>query len=90
MVFFSEDTGVLTGFCNGARWMRKHRALPVGAACLTAVLFFDELNQDSKGFATGEGAIIVGGNFRKDARESTYAKSSIETFPGVDFPKVSR
>ena len=51
-------------------------------------MFLDELNQDKKGFSTGEGAIIVGGNFRRDARESTSAKASIATFPSVDFHGV--
>ena len=43
---------------------------------------------DAKGFATSDGAIIVGGNFRKKARESTYAKSPLGTFPAIKFPKV--
>ena len=90
MVFAPEASDILEDYCNGARWERVQRALPQGAAALTAVLFFDELNQDQKGFATGEGALIVGGNFRKDARESTYAKSSLGAFPPVDFPQQSK
>ena len=49
---------------------------------------FDGVNMDAKGYATSDGAIIVGGNFRKNARESTYAKSSLGTFPTIKFPKV--
>jgi hypothetical protein len=88
LALYAEDSEYLDDFCNGGRWHRVQKALPKGAAALTGVLFLDELNQDKKGFSTGEGAIIVGGNFRRDARESTYAKASIATFPSVDFPGV--
>jgi hypothetical protein len=86
--FFPEDSEIYDDFCNGARWHRVQKTLPPGTAALTCVLFFDEINQDKKGFITGEGAIIVGGFFRRQARESTYAKSSLGTFPTVSFPKV--
>ena len=89
MAYYPEASEQWDDYCNGNRWSRIHDALPVGAACLPAILFFDELNQDQKGFATGEGAIIVGGFFRREARESTYAKSSLGSFPPVDFPKVN-
>ena len=62
----------------------------MGASALTCVLFFDGINTDAKGYATSEGAIIVCGRFRKKARESTYAKSALGTFPGLKFPKVRR
>ena len=88
VAFFPENSEYLDDYCNGARMKRVHAAIPAGTAALTAVLFFDEINQDKKGFNTGEGAIIVGGFFRKEARESTYAKSSLGSFPGVKFPKV--
>ena len=88
MAFSPEESDQWDDYCNGNRWARIQDALPVGAACLPAILFFDELNQDQKGFATGEGAIIVGGFFRREARESTYSKSSLGSFPPVDFPKV--
>ena len=51
------------------------------------VLFFDELNLDRRGFATSDGIIIVGGNFRRRARESTYAKLSLGSFPTLHFRK---
>jgi hypothetical protein len=54
---------------------------------LTSILFFDEIQRDQKGFATGEGIIIVGGFFSKEARESSYAKMSLGTFPKVSFTK---
>jgi hypothetical protein len=90
MAFFPEPSAYYDDYCTGERMRRIHNCLPPGTAALTGVLFFDEINQDKKGFATGEGVIIVGGFFRKDARESTYAKASIGTFPGVRFPKVLR
>ena len=51
------------------------------------VLFFDELNLDKRGFATSDGIIIVGGNFRRRARELTHAKLSLGSFPYVHFRK---
>ena len=90
LAFFPEPSEELEDYCHGARMARIHAALPKGAAALTAILFFDELNQDQKGFSTSEGAIIVGGFFRKDARESTYAKTSLGSFPGVQFPRASK
>ena len=75
-------------FCNGDRWKRVQAALPAGASALTCTIFFDGINMDAKGYATSDGAIIVGGNFREKARESTYAKSSLSTFPAIKFPKV--
>ena len=86
--FFPERSDVLFDFCHGARLQRIHDRTPRGAAVLTAVLFFDEINRDQKGFATGDGAIIVGGFFKQRVRESTYAKASLGTFPPVPFPKV--
>ena len=90
LAFFPEKSDELEDYCHGARMARIDAALPKGTAALTAILFFDELNQDQKGFSTSEGAIIVGGFFRKDARESTYAKSSLGAFPGIDFPRGSK
>ncbi len=37
---------------------------------------------------TGEGAIVVGGFFSKEARESSYAKVSIGTFPKLPIRKA--
>ena len=83
-----EPSESFSDFCNGDRWKRVQEALPDGASALTCVIFFDGINMDAKGYATSEGAIIVGGNFRKKARESTYAKSALGTFPDLKFPKV--
>jgi len=41
-----------------------------------------------EGFVTGEGAIVVGGFFSKEARESSYAKVSIGTFPKLPIRKA--
>jgi hypothetical protein len=90
LALHAEQSEYYEDFCNGDRWRRVQNAIPQGSSALTGVLFFDEINQDKKGFDTGEGAIIVGGNFRREARESSYAKSSIATFPGVDFPAVNK
>jgi len=88
LAFFPEAGEDLHDFCHGDRLRRIHASLPQGTAALTAVLFFDEINRDQKGFETGDGALIVGGFFRQRVRESTHAKGSIGTFPNVQFPKV--
>jgi hypothetical protein len=90
MAFFPENSLELHDFCHGDRMKRIHNSLPKGAAALNAVLFFDEINRDEKGFATGDGALIVGGFFRQRVRESTHAKASLGTFPNVQFPQVYR
>jgi hypothetical protein len=86
---FPRTTHEYDDFADGERLHRIQAALPPGTAALTCILFFDEINRDNKGFATGDGAIIVGGFFDRHARESSYAKASIGTFPCVSFPKVS-
>ena len=88
--FFPRNTPDYDDFCDGERLHRIQDALPTGSAALTSILFFDEINRDEKGFATGDGVIVVGGFFNKHARESSYAKASIGTFPDVAFPKVLR
>jgi hypothetical protein len=85
---FPTTNDAYDDFSDGERLHRIQAALPTGAAALTSILFFDEINRDEKGFATGDGVIIVGGFFNKHARESSYAKASIGTFPSVSFPKV--
>ena len=88
LALFPESGEVLHDFCNGDRLRRIQATLPEGTAALTAVIFFDEINRDQKGFATGDGALIVGGSLKQRVRESTHAKASIGTFPNVQFPKV--
>ena len=77
-------------YADGERMARIHNALPRGTAALSSILFFDEINRDAKGFVTGDGAIIVGGFFKRHARESTYAKTSLGTFPQLAVPTVNR
>ena len=89
LAFFPDDGDDLHDFCHGDRLRRIHDSLPKGAAALTSVLFFDEINRDEKGFNTGDGALVVGGFFKQRIRESTYAKASLGTFPNVQFPKVT-
>ena len=88
LAFFPEPGNLLHDYCHGDRLQRMYDTIPQGAAVLSAVIFFDEINRDAKGFASGDGAIVVGGFFRQRARESTYSKASIGTFPQVGFPKV--
>ena len=61
LALYPEDSDVLDDYCNGGRMLRIQNALPPGSAALTGVLFFDELNQDQKGYCTSEGVILVGG-----------------------------
>jgi hypothetical protein len=82
----SSDT--LADLCDGARYARIQATLPIGTSALTSILFFDEIQRDEKGFVSGEGIIIVGGFFSKDARESSYAKVSLGTFPKLGVSKV--
>ncbi len=77
----ARSSDSLDDFCDGARYARIQASLPVGTSALTSVLFFDEIQRDEKGFVSGDGIIIVGGFFSKDARESSYAKVSLGTFP---------
>jgi hypothetical protein len=77
----------LADLCDGARYARIQAAIPNGTSPLTSILFFDEIQRDAKGFVSGEGIIIVGGFFAKEARESSYAKMSLGTFPKLGFRK---
>ena len=85
----ARTSDVLSDFCDGARYGRIQAAIPKGSSALTSVLFFDEIQRDEKGFVSGEGIIIVGGFFMKDARESSYAKVSLGTFPKTDITKAN-
>ena len=88
LAFFPEPQNLLHDYCHGERLSRIYETIPKGAAVLSAIIFFDEINRDAKGFASGDGAIVVGGFFRHRVRESTYSKASLGTFPQVAFPKV--
>jgi hypothetical protein len=60
---FPEDSEFLDDFCHGDKMKRIFAALPRHTSCLSSILFFDEINRDQKGYATGDGAIVVGAFF---------------------------
>jgi hypothetical protein len=64
--FFPNEGGLhYDDYADGERMARIQAALPSGSAALTSVLFFDKINRDKKGFSTGEGAILVGGFYKR-------------------------
>ncbi len=89
--FGPRDGDYYEDFCDGDRLRRVYAySLPKKGTALTCVLFFDKINMDEKGFASGDGVLIVGGFFTRRARESTLAKASLGTFPNFNVPKVNR
>jgi hypothetical protein len=85
---FPVESEYLDDFCHGEKLKRIYNAIPRNTCVLSSILFFDEINRDQKGYATGEGAIVVGAFYNKEARNSTYAKASLGTFPKLPIPKV--
>jgi hypothetical protein len=83
----ARTSDTLADLCDGARYARIQETLPGGTSALTSILFFDEIQRDKKGFVSGEGIVIVGGFFAKDAWESSYAKVSLGTFPKMGITK---
>jgi hypothetical protein len=81
LFFGPEASPVYADFAHGDRLKRIYAALPQGTHALTCVLFFDGINRGKKGFNAADGAIIVGGFFKKHAHESSMAKASLGTFP---------
>ena len=59
---------------------RIYEAIPQGTAALSSVLFFDEINRDSKGFVSADGVIIVGGFFNRYPSFSALFMSYPATF----------
>ena len=82
------ESEYLEDFCHGDKMKRISAALPRDTSVLSSILFFDALYLDKKGYTSGEGAIVVGAFFNKEARNSTYAKASFGTFPQLNIPKV--
>ena len=68
-------------FCDGDRMKRIYDTLPEGTAALTSVLFFDEINRDSKGFVTGDGVIIVGGFYKRSVMYGNVYKVCLVCAP---------
>jgi hypothetical protein len=56
--------------------------------CVDLCYVLHKVNLDEKGYVSGEGAIVVGALFNKEARNSTYAKACFGTFPTLPIPKV--
>ena len=81
LFFGPEASLVYADFAHGDRLKRIYDTLPTDTHALTCVLFFDGINRDKKGFNTADGALLVGGFFKKFARESSMAKASLGTFP---------
>jgi len=87
--FFPREGNYYADYHDGARLRRICEETPAGAAPLTSVLFFDEINLDQKGYTTGDGVLIMGGFFTRKARESLFAKYSLGTLPAIHVPKVN-
>jgi hypothetical protein len=81
MFFGPEASLVYTDFAHGERLKRIYDKLATGTHALTCVLFFDGINRDKKGFNTADGALLVGGFFKNNARNCSMAKASLGTFP---------
>ena len=87
MSFFPRQGEYYEDFADGERLRRITEELPAGAAALSSVLFFNEINLDQKGYKTGDGIIIMGGFFNRNARESLFSKYSLGTLPSLDVPR---
>ena len=90
MSFFPRQGEYYEDFADGERLRRITEELPAGAAALSSVLFFDEINLDQKGYKTGDGIIIMGGFFNQKARESLFSKYSLGTLPSVEVPSADK
>ena len=87
MSFLPRQGEYYEDFADGDRLRRITEELPAGAAALSSVLFFDEINLDQKGYKTGDGIIIMGGFFNRNARESLFSKYSLGTLPSIEMPR---
>jgi hypothetical protein len=58
-------------------------SLPAKAVQLNAVMYFDGIQQDSTGYISVDGGIVMGGFFRKAAREQNEAMRPICSFVEV-------
>ena len=87
--FFPREGEHYTDFHDGERLRRIHEQMPEGAAALTSVLFFDEINLDQKGYTTADGVLLMAGFFTHKARESLHAKYSLGTLPSIMVSRVN-
>ena len=81
LFFGPQRSHVYADVAHGERLERIYASLPNDTHALTCFLFFDGIRRDKKGFNSADGAVIVGAFFNKHARESSYAKASLGTFP---------
>ena len=81
--FFPREGDFYEDYADGARLRRIQAELPTGAAALTSVLFFDEINLDQKGYTTGDGVLLMAGFFKRHIRESLLTKYCLGTIPAV-------
>jgi hypothetical protein len=63
LALYPEHNPYYDDFADGDKLHRIYKALPSGTAALTAILFFDSINRDAKGFSKGDGVILVGAFF---------------------------
>jgi len=89
IALYPEHNPYYDDFADGAKLHRIYKALPGGTAALTAILFFDSINRDAKGFSKGDGVILVGAFFKKHARESSLAKVSLGSLPPIHIAKTN-
>jgi hypothetical protein len=89
LALYPEHNPYYDDFADGEKMQRIYNALPGGTAALTAILFFDSINRDAKGFSKGDGVILVGAFFKKHARESSLAKVSLGSFPPIQIAKTN-
>jgi hypothetical protein len=81
---YPVESEYLDDFCHGQKMKHISAALPRDTSVLSSILFFDSLYLDKKRYTSGEGAIVVGAFFTREARNSTYAKASFGTFPQLN------
>ena len=89
LALYPEQNLYYDDFADGEKIHRIYKALPRGTAALTAILFFDSINRDAKGFSKGDGVILVGAFFNKHARESSLAKVSLGSLPPIHIAKTN-
>ena len=83
LAFTYEESDAYDDYCTGDRMKRIQESIPAGSAQLNAVMYFDGIQQDQSGWVSVDGGIIVGGYFRKEAREQNEAMRSICSFVKV-------
>ena len=76
LALYPEQNTYYGDFAHKEKMHRIYKALPGGTAALTAILFFDSINRDAKGFSKGDGVILV-------------AKVSLGSFPPIHIAKTN-